>query len=139
MRHSLSPRDVPRLVQAAPVTVPMLVAVVVLAIWAGAEAGYPTYAWYPGAIFMLALLVATFIVLPGRVDALPRTLVVAVACFAAFTAVELPSILWADAQGEAWDGANRTLLYFVCFLLFAGWAQRGETRGPDPRRVDGVR
>jgi O-antigen ligase len=29
------------------------------------------------------------------------------------------SIAWADVKGDAWDGANRTLLYLCTFVLFA--------------------
>jgi O-antigen ligase len=127
MRHSISPRDVPRLVRQAPVTAPMLVAVLLFAVWAGAEGGYPTYTWYPGAIFLLALLAATVVVVPGRLGALPRALRLAMLLFAAYTAWSYLSIAWADARGEAWDGANRTLLYLIVFVLFAAWSQRGET------------
>src|SRR3712207_5404648 len=99
MRISLSPRDVPRLIAAAPVTVPMLVAVLVFVIWAGAEAGYPTYTWYPGTIFLLALLVATAFVVPGRFSALPWALRLSLASFAAFTAWSYLSISWAQNTG----------------------------------------
>jgi tetratricopeptide (TPR) repeat protein len=111
----------------APVTVPMLVAVVLFGIWAGAEGGYPTYTWYPGAIFLLALLVTTVVVIPGRLSALPRSLVIAGGLLFAYTLWSYLSISWADAKGEAWDGANRTLLYFIVFVLFAAWSQRGES------------
>ena len=29
------------------------------------------------------------------------------------------SIIWADVQGLAWDGANRTLIYLVVFAIFS--------------------
>ena len=43
----------------------------------------------------------------------------ALAALAGFTAWSCCSIAWADARGEAWDGANRTLLYLTVFALFA--------------------
>ncbi len=45
----------------------------------------------------------------------------ALACLAAYTALSFLSILWAAAPGEAWEGANRTLLYLLVFALFALW------------------
>ena len=46
----------------------------------------------------------------------------ALAAFAGFTVWSFCSIAWADARGEAWDGANRTLLYLTVFALFASIA-----------------
>ena len=45
--------------------------------------------------------------------------VLALAALAAFTVWSFLSITWADARGDAWDGANRTLLYLLVFALFA--------------------
>ena len=49
----------------------------------------------------------------------------ALACLAAYTALSFLSILWAHAQGDAWEGANRTLLYLLVFSLFALWPRSG--------------
>ena len=43
----------------------------------------------------------------------------AVTLFGGFTLWSFLSITWADAKGEAWDGANRTLLLFTVYTLFA--------------------
>ena len=51
-------------------------------------------------------------------------MLVALAFFAAFTAWCFVSIAWADVQGDAWDGANRTLLYVVVYALFGCVAWR---------------
>ena len=48
-------------------------------------------------------------------------------CLAAYTALSFLSILWAGVPGDAWEGANRTLLYLLVFALFACWAQAGVT------------
>src|SRR5207253_2939783 len=40
---------------------------------------------------------------------------------AGYTAWSYLSILWAQQQGDAWDGANRTALYAILFALFALW------------------
>lgn len=111
----------------APATAALLAALVVFGIWAGSEGGYPVTTWYPGAILLLAVLVASLFVFPGRIAELPRPVRLAIAFFAAFTAWSYLTILWADAAGEAWDGANRTLLYLVVFVLFAAWGQRART------------
>ncbi len=50
---------------------------------------------------------------------------IALACLAAYTAFSFLSILWAASPGDAWEGANRTLLYLLVFALFACWPQRG--------------
>jgi len=52
---------------------------------------------------------------------------IAVGALAAYTALSFLSILWAGVPGDAWEGANRTLLYLLVFALFACWAQTGVT------------
>ncbi len=54
-----------------------------------------------------------------RVGSVPRPAVRATALFAAFTLWCFLSIAWADSKGDAWDGANRTLLFFTVYTLFA--------------------
>ena len=92
-----------------------------MAVWAGTEAGYPTTHWYPGALALLGLLVGAAITL--RLPPVPRPVLLAALLLLAFTLWSFASISWADDQGEAWDGANRTLLYLLVFLLFALWQQ----------------
>jgi O-antigen ligase len=65
---------------------------------------------------VLALLVVTFFT--AGVDPLPGPVLGSVVLFAAFTAWSGLSIAWADVKGDAWDGANRTLLYLLVYLLF---------------------
>jgi hypothetical protein len=92
-------------------------AVALFAWWATADGGYAPGAWYPGALLLLAGLVV--VVRPGAYGALPRPARWALVALAAFTAWSFCSIAWADARGDAWDGANRTLLYLTAFALFA--------------------
>jgi hypothetical protein len=92
-------------------------AVAVFAWWAVHDGGTAPGSWYPGALLLLAALVPVAYALePSR---LPRPAVLALAALAAFTAWSFLSIAWADARGDAWDGANRTLLYLTVFALFA--------------------
>jgi hypothetical protein len=85
--------------------------------WAVTEGGAAPTVWYPGALALLAAAAA--VVRPSGLRRLPPAGRVALAALAAFTAWSLLSIAWADARGDAWDGANRTLLYLCVFALFA--------------------
>jgi hypothetical protein len=108
----------------APATIPALGALAVFVIWARSDAGYPVTHWAPGGLILLALLAITLWVLPLRLGEVPVAVRVAVACLALYTALSYLSILWAQVPGDAWEGANRTLLYLIVFALFALWPQR---------------
>jgi hypothetical protein len=110
-----APRDRASLLLAAP----LLAALGVVLFWSADGGGYSTTAWYPGALVFLGLLAAGWIAGPGRVHSLDRRTAVALGLFAAFTAWSYASIGWATSRGDAWDGANRTLLYLTVFALFA--------------------
>ncbi len=118
-------RRVPRSFAAGPVAIPCLLSVIVMIVWAATEAGEAPTDWYPGAIVIVALLVLAASTLPLRFGEVPRPVLVAGGFLLAFTLWNFLSISWADAGGDAWDGANRTLLYLGVFLLFALWPQRG--------------
>ncbi|MFL5844523.1 MAG: O-antigen ligase family protein [Solirubrobacteraceae bacterium] len=121
------PRDAIADLQDAPVTVLLLGAVIVLGILAASSGGYPVTAWAPSGLVLLALLLLALVVLPHQLQALSRSTTVAAALLTAYVAWSYASILWADDQGAAWTGANRTLVFLVAFLLFALWPQRGRT------------
>lgn len=101
-----------------------LVAVPVLLIWTVAGAGYEVTTWGPGALFLLALLGLARYGIGGRLREAPLAVRVALGALAAYTAWSYASIAWASVPGDAWDGANRTLLYLIAFALFALWPQR---------------
>jgi tetratricopeptide (TPR) repeat protein len=109
----------------APVTVPALAAVALFVAWATDQAGYPVTHWGPGGLVVLALLGVAVGVVGLRVEEIPLAVRVALACLAGYTALSFLSILWAAVPGDAWEGANRTLLYLLVFTLFAGWRQHG--------------
>ncbi len=109
----------------APATVPALAAVVLLIVWATSQAGYPVTHWAPGGVVLLALLAIAVAAVPLRFAEIPLAVKLALACLAAYTALSYLSILWAGVPGDAWEGANRTLLYLVVFALFALWRGRG--------------
>jgi tetratricopeptide (TPR) repeat protein len=111
----------------APATVPALAAIALLVVWATDEAGYPVTHWGPGGLIVLALLALTLGAVGPRVAEMPVAVRVALACFAGYTALSFLSILWAAVPGEAWEGANRTLLYLLVFALFGCWRQQGRS------------
>jgi hypothetical protein len=102
-----------------PELVPGLLAVAVFVAWAASEGGYVPDSLYPGALFMLGLLVATTFGFRWELGRLPRTTAIALALLAAFALWSFVAILWADDKAVAWDGANRSLLYLTIFALFA--------------------
>ena len=108
-----------------PSTIPCLVAIALFVIWAGDQAGYPLTHWAPGALVLIGLLAIGLMGSRRRLRELPRPVGAALACLLLYTALSFLSILWAHAQGDAWEGANRTLLYFVVFALFALGPRRG--------------
>jgi hypothetical protein len=113
--------------RAAPATVPTLVAMALLIVWATSQAGYPVAHWAPGGLIVLALLGITLGVVGLDIRAVPLGVKIAVGCLAGYTALSFASILWAAVPGVAWEGANRTLLYLLVFALFALWPQQGRS------------
>jgi hypothetical protein len=107
-----------------PAAVPALAAVVLFFVWATSQAGYPLTHWAPGALIVLVLLAIALLAAPPRLVDLPLAVKLALGSLAAYTALSFLSILWAAAPGEAWEGANRTLLYLMVFALFALWSGR---------------
>jgi tetratricopeptide (TPR) repeat protein len=114
-------------VRATPATIPALGVVALLVIWAGSDAGYPVTHWAPGGLVLLVLLGIALSGVRLRIAEVPVAVRVAVACLALYTALSYLSILWAQVPADAWEGANRTLLYLLVFALFALWSQRGMT------------
>jgi O-antigen ligase len=117
-----------RLVAANPALAPCLLTVIAIVALAASDGGFYPTAWYAAGLFFLGLLAVTLLAL-GRPRGLPWPAVAALALFAAYTAWTYCSIAWADDQGAAWDGANRTATYLVVLALFALWPaeRRGAT------------
>jgi tetratricopeptide (TPR) repeat protein len=111
----------------APATVPALVATALFIAWATDQAGYPLTHWAPGGLIVLALLAVAVGTIGLHAAEVPPLVKVALGCFAGYTAFSYLSILWAGVPGDAWEGANRTLLYLLVFALFAWWRQRGRS------------
>jgi O-antigen ligase len=95
-----------------------LAGIAILLWWAADEGGYAATTWYPGALLFLALLAAVVVSEKWRGSPAPGARA-AIALLAAFTAWSFLSIGWAGVPGDAWDGANRTLLYLTVYATFA--------------------
>ena len=103
------------------VVLPGLLVAGVLAAWAADGGGFSPLSWYPGAILLLALLAVVWTgggTLWRRAHGAARAGLV---LFGAFTLWSFASVAWAGDRGVAWDGANRTLLYLVVYLVAARW------------------
>ena len=111
----------------APATVPALAAVALFVVWSTDQAGYPVTHWAPGTLIILGLLAVAVGVVGLRPAEIPLPTRVALGALSAFTALSFLSILWAGVPGDAWEGADRSLLYLLVFALFACWRQRGST------------
>lgn len=100
---------------------PGLAALVVFLWWTYKSGGYFPSAWYPGAIFFIAVLLVVLVAWPALLRGLDSPTQIALVALAGFTIWSFASIGWAGVKGDAWDGANRTALYLIVFTLFALW------------------
>jgi O-antigen ligase/polysaccharide polymerase Wzy-like membrane protein len=91
-------------------------AVFVFAVWIAKDAGYAPATWYSGGLFLAGLAVVALLAY-GRIS-VSRPALAAIVLLGAFAAWSALSIAWSSDRGIAWDGANRTLLYFVVYALF---------------------
>jgi tetratricopeptide (TPR) repeat protein len=97
---------------------PGLAAFVLFDVWGAYEGGYSLTTWLPGTLFLLGVTLVLIGGLPQLRPAWGSAATASVCLFGAFTVWSFCSIAWAQVKGDAWDGANRTLLYFVVFVLF---------------------
>ncbi len=100
-------------------------AVFVFAVWIAKDAGYAPATWYTGGLFLAALAVVALLAY-GRVS-VSRLALAAIILLGAFAAWSSLSIAWSSDRGIAWDGANRTLLYFVVYAMFVALPWRRES------------
>lgn len=110
-----------RILRSDPSAVPALGALALLIAWAANQAGFPQTHWAPGGVILLALLVIAVGATGLRVASIPWPVRIAIGALAAYTAFSFLSILWAGVPGDAWEGADRTLVYLIVFALFASF------------------
>jgi O-antigen ligase/polysaccharide polymerase Wzy-like membrane protein len=111
-----------------PAVVPALLALAVFAVLGLDDAGSAPTTWYPAGLFLLVLLVICVWLRRDLLGGYDRPLQVSIAAFAALAAWTFASIGWSEVKGDAWDGANRGLVYLVVYALFAALALSGRTR-----------
>jgi hypothetical protein len=100
---------------------PSLILLALLLYWAADEGGFRPTLWYPGALIVLWLIViCSADVMFSLKQREWRT--GALAFFALFAIWSFLSIAWATVKGDAWDGANQTLLYFAVYVFFSRWS-----------------
>lgn len=100
---------------------PLPIILALLLYWAADEGGFRPALWYPGALVVLWLIV---ICSTDAMFSLRRRewRTGALGFFALFTAWSFLSIAWATVKGDAWAGANQTLLYFTVYVFFSRWS-----------------
>jgi O-antigen ligase len=108
-----------------PPVLPALAAIALLVVWAASQVGYPLTHWAPGGLIVLALLGIALVAARPPLRQVPLGLKLALGGLSAYTALSFCSILWAGVPADAWEGADRTLLYVLLFALFALWGMRG--------------
>ena len=107
-------------------TLPLAAVALVTFVWfAASNGGFDGTTWLPGALIVLALVAIGALTVPA--GAVPRLVKVAAIALLAYAAWNYLSIAWSTQKADAWDGANRTLLYALTFALFALWRPRGRT------------
>ena len=79
--------------------------------------GYDNDTWYWGALVVLVLLVTSVVALGPSQLRLTRVSAGALAAFTLYVCWCYLSILWAQSQGTALEGANRALLYLLVFAV----------------------
>lgn len=118
------PRRPRRLISAA--ALPGVLALATGVVLGPLHGGFPPGTWYPAALFLLALAVITVVVAPPQRSERAGTFYLALLAYGGFCAWSFASIAWADSKGDAWDGANRTLLYGIVLALIGTrpWTRR---------------
>jgi len=105
-------------------SLPLLLLAALAFVWiAVKQGGFPDTVLGPATLVLLSLLLVGLLALPTARPT--RTQWIAIGLLAAYAAWSYLSILWAEQQGLAWDGANRAAMYAVVFALFALWPVSG--------------
>jgi len=103
-----------------------LTGIAIFGIWTAHDGGFAPEQWLPGALALVGLVLtaAASSDIRARFAAAPG----APLLFILYAIWSYASIGWADVQGDALDGANRTLLYACIYCLFAVLPLRERSR-----------
>ena len=107
--------------------VPAFAALALFGAWSAVDGGFSPTWWLPGGLLVAGLALVSVIGGGADLARLPRLQLIALGAFAALTAWSFCSLAWAEVTGDAWDGANRTLLYLLVLCLFASLPWRALT------------
>lgn len=107
---------------ASPVGPAAAVVVAVWLLWAWLSGGYAPERWGSIGLVLVALVALCLALVPTGMLRSDRVRVTALGALAAFVGWSFLSMLWADFPGNAWAGADKTLLYAICFAVFACWS-----------------
>jgi hypothetical protein len=110
-----------------PELIPGLLALATFIILASSQGGWDVTEWAPAGLFMLGLLAAAAFAYRARLRELDRANLIAVVLLAAFVAWSFASVAWAEVQGTALDGANRSLAYLLVYVIFSVVAWRADS------------
>ena len=88
------------------------------AVWGVRNAGTDPADWLLGTFILIGVLASVIVGNGGLPRVLGRLEVAALCALGALVLWTFASIAWADVRGDAWNGANRMLLYAVVFTLF---------------------
>ena len=86
--------------------------------WSLRDAGTDPADWLLGTLLLIGAFATVVVGTRGLPRRLGRGEVAALVALAALTVWAFASITWADVRGDAWNGADRMLLYLVVFTLF---------------------
>ena len=83
--------------------------------------GYPATRWGPIGIGVCLAFLFALVFQPVSVRELGKVRILAAGCLSGFAVLSFLSILWAQAPGDAWSGADRSVIPIVMFLAFVLW------------------
>lgn len=97
--------------------VPLLAIAGLAMVLVALDGGFRPTTWYPVGLIAVGILAVVLFAVPTRRRPLCGASRAAVLALAAYTAWCFLSIGWAGVKGDAWQGANLTLVYFVVFCV----------------------
>ncbi len=95
-----------------------LTAIALFAVWGARNAGTDPADWLLGTFLLIGVLASLIVGNGGLPRVLGRLEVAALCALGALVLWTFASIAWAEVRGDAWNGANRMVLYAVVFTLF---------------------
>lgn len=92
--------------------------------WAALDGGFPPARWGPLGLGLVLLLAVVAVARPPRASFLLVARLVMALALTAFIGWAFVSMTWADFPADAWEGADKILVYCTGFALLALWPWR---------------